>query len=152
MLPIEFARQSQDGRITLVLVQGKNSFNSNWALLDVNSSSEAKEALCEREGIPRKHMETRIGIWNQGLSGGSAIENTIAQWALSKTLTSVVWTALPPKFNGRNDIIPTKEEVVDHLSSLSEEAKEKAKEYIMKAPGHLTTEYRLYIENQMGWR
>lgn len=152
LLPIEFARQSQDGRITLVLVPGKDSFASCWTLLDVNDSYEAKVALCYREGIPRKYMDKYIGIWREGLKAETDIEKSIAQWADSKSLTSVVWTALPSKFNGRSHVVPTKEEVIKYLENLEEGIKSKAREYVMKAPQHLTTEYRKYIENRFGWR
>ena len=151
MLPIEFARQSQNGRITLVLVPGKIDYSSSWALIDVKSLSEAKEALQEREEIPKKNIEKHIGVWSSDKKVEGDIESTIARWAESKSLTSVVWTALPPKFNGENDVVPTKEEVVNHLSNLDRDVQEKAKEYVLKAPEHLITEYRLYIESQLGW-
>lgn len=152
MLPIEFARQSNNGRITLVIVPDKISFSSYWTLLEVKDSYEAKEALRAREEIPTKNIDTDIGMWNDELNAESEIEIAIAKWAISKSLSSVVWTALPPKFNGENNFIPTKEDVVKYLENLSPYKKEKAKEYIVKAPKTISTEYRIYIEDQLGWK
>ena len=54
LLPIEFARQSNDGRITLVLVPKYPLLNCCWIELDCNDFQEAQEALCKREGILRQ--------------------------------------------------------------------------------------------------
>lgn len=62
MLPIEFARQSKDGRITLVLVSRLPFVRSLWALMSVDSLEEACEALADREGIPEKMISASIGV------------------------------------------------------------------------------------------
>lgn len=49
-LPVEFARQSRDGRITLVIVPGVRSVRSLWARMSVDRLEVAKEALRVREG------------------------------------------------------------------------------------------------------
>ena len=52
MLPVEFARESSDQRITLVLVPSGAPVPTLWAKLGVKSLEEAKAALSQREGSP----------------------------------------------------------------------------------------------------
>lgn len=50
LLPIEFARQSKDGRITLVITEGANLVRTLWALMVTDNLQEAKQSLGIREG------------------------------------------------------------------------------------------------------
>ncbi len=52
LLPIEFARESDDGRITLVLAEDQPLVRSRWALMNVADRAAAREAVRRREGIP----------------------------------------------------------------------------------------------------
>ena len=63
----------------------------------------------------------------------------------------MVWTALPPKFCGKNGRMPTEEEVVEYLRSLTGCKRERAKEYIQKAPQQINTVYRRRIEAEFHW-
>jgi hypothetical protein len=49
-LPIEFARVSQDGRLTLVIVPGFLPQKTLWALSGCKTMTDAKENLRKREG------------------------------------------------------------------------------------------------------
>ena len=51
LLPIEFVRQSEGGRITLVIVNNAAHIRSLWALLSVTDLEIAKKELADREGI-----------------------------------------------------------------------------------------------------
>lgn len=75
LLPIKFARQSSNGRITLVLVQAAAPVRSLWALMSVKDLDEATESLAHREGLT-----------------GSTGRETSAFGAR----TSVFWGACPP--------------------------------------------------------
>ncbi len=52
-LPVEFGRQSSDGRITLVIVQGFASVPTLWSVFNTRDLAEARESLRQREGVPR---------------------------------------------------------------------------------------------------
>lgn len=59
-LPIEFARQSADGRITLVIAEDGEPVPVLWAPLNVKSIDEARKALAHREGC----RLNAIGYWS----------------------------------------------------------------------------------------
>jgi hypothetical protein len=61
-----------------------------------------------------------------------------------------VWTNLPPEFGGSKRI-PTVEEIVPYLASCQGEERERAEEYVRKAPRQIDTEYRRKIEAELGW-
>lgn len=49
--------------------------------------------------------------------------NIIGRWASSLGLDAVVWTNLPPKFNGEEVRIPTVEEVISFLNVQSSDTR-----------------------------
>src|SRR5690606_17630498 len=95
----EFLRQSNNGRLTLVLSQDAERVRSLWATFAGSDLSEAREDLRAREGIPRKNLETSIGSWSRGGANPACIPD-LDPWANAQGIESVVWTALPPKFDG----------------------------------------------------
>ena len=151
LLPIEFARQSEDGRITLVLVPGRPVVRSLWSVLSVMSSDAARTALAKRE----RTDEENIGVWETGPANantGLQVCQTILQWATGLALDAVVWTALPPKFKGNPEQVPTAKEVVEYLSDLPHEKRRNAEEYIRRAPRQIDTDYRRQIEANLHWK
>ena len=63
LLPVEFCRQSKDGRLTLVIVPGKPEVRTLWILMSSANIDEARMNLAEREGI-EKEIETKIAVWS----------------------------------------------------------------------------------------
>ena len=157
-LPIEFARQSWDGRITLVLVEGVPSVRTLWAELALSNLEEAAESLRRREGIPEGPAEGHVGVW---LYGAQLVENRsqegnevvarIDPWGRSHGLDAIVWTNLPPKFRDESDRVPTAEEVISYLSDLKGAARTTAEHYVRMTPRQIATEYRRRIEAKLGW-
>ncbi len=101
-LPIEFARQSSDGRITLVRVP--NTFplvRSLWAPLAVVNLKEARKVLGLRECPKSSKPENCVDYWPRG-SKNKAVARRVGQWAKRLHIDAVVWTNLPPKFNGED--------------------------------------------------
>lgn len=148
-LPIEFARESADGRITLVLCEGVKLVPACWAMLNVDDVANAICALAEREGITRR-IAHDIGQWD--LVGGKMYgmyATAIAAWARGKALDGVVWTNLPCGFRERRGCMPTQSEIVNHLASLSSDALERAMEYVKMTPRQIDTTYRKAITIQL---
>jgi hypothetical protein len=66
-------------------------------------------------------------------------------------LDAVVWTALPPKFKGKDDVVPSVVDVVQHLSDLPAEKRRNAEAYVRRTPLQIDTAYRRQIEFKLGW-
>ena len=153
-LPIEFARQSSNGRITLVIVNSKNValVQSLWAILDSATIDDAIEALRVREGILKKNVSKHIAFWVEGQRpSDDGITLTIYNWAKQQKLDAVIWTNLPPKFADENYRIPSVNEVLNYLSSLEGDKLSQAKEYIQKTPKQIDTNYRREIKAKLNW-
>ncbi len=151
LLPIEFCRQSFDGRITLVITPEKPPIRTLWALSSVNQLDDVIENLGSREDILSKNRDKHIGRWENGTTPKNEIEKEIAGWAKEKRLDAVVWTALPPKFKGTNDVVPSIDDLIDYFKSLVIEKRQNAEMYIRKAPKQIDTEYRRNFQAEFGW-
>ena len=150
-LPIEFARQSSDGRMTLVLVPDTfPQVRSLWKPMSVANLKEARKALGMRECQRHAKPESCVDYWPRG-SRNRYVARRIGRWAKGLQIDAVVWTNLPPKFNDEEKRIPTAEEVVTYLRGLQGEKREKAERYVRMTPKQIDTEYRRIIEAQLGW-
>lgn len=149
LISVEFARQSLDGRITLVLVETELLVPSLWAVINTVDLDSSIEALRCREGISKKNVEKHVCRWSVGQPSPKLIPN-LSEWADTNNVDHVVWTGLPPKFNGE-EISPTAEQVVEYLKKLSGEKRENAERYIRRAPRQIDTKYRRVIESSLHW-
>lgn len=147
-LPIEFARQSSNGAMTLVIVAGAPAIPTLWTELGVDTLNEAREALRRRE----KTSKVNVGYWSPATHSHHEEAKVIGEWAKAKGVEAVVWTALRPKFNGEDGRVPTEGEMVAYLKSRDTSAKELAREYIERAPEQIRTPYRAAIERELGWK
>lgn len=149
-LPIEFTRKSSDGRITLVLVPRTfTPVRSLWIPLSVTTIGEARDALGKRECSRKDKPRECVDCWPRG-SRNRFVAQRIGRWARGLQIDAVVWTNLPPEFGGSKRI-PTVEEIVPYLASCQGEERERAEEYVRKAPRQIDTEYRRKIEAELGW-
>ncbi len=148
---VDFLRQSDGGRITLVLDPSATATptRSLWAIMDNMELENAKEALRMRESIP-KNGAHNIGSWSRGAAAPALIVELPA-WAEAHGIGSVVWTALPPKFQNQDGRVPTADEVVAYLRSLTGRVREDAERYIRRAPAQIDTPYRRKIEAALNW-
>jgi len=147
-LPIEFARTSRDGRLTLVLVEGAALMPTQFVELSYASAEQAQEALAGREG---SGVES-IGLWPGPAPKYSVGAPAIAEWAAASGFDAVVWTALRPKFQGVIDQVPADAEaVLAYLRELDGETLARAREYVCTAPADVRTSYRIAMEKELGW-
>ncbi len=145
---VEFVRQSIDGRITLALEGSASPVRSLWAVMDTPDLASAREALRQREGISRDDSKS-IGDWSLGASAPVPILE-LAKWVESNGIQHVVWTALPPKFDGKNET-PTSDQILRYLSTLTGARRDLAERYIRHTPCQIDTAYRRRIEAAFQW-
>jgi hypothetical protein len=148
--PVEFTRQSSDGRITLVIDRSAAPVRLLWAQMTAIDLSHAKESLRDREQITTKKWSAFIGSWQRGDPAPDTIPS-LSVWAEARGAEAVIWTALGPKFNGKDGKSPSAEEVVAYLSKLTGPQRDHAKQYIESAPRQIDTEFRRRIEAALGW-
>lgn len=153
ILPIEFARQSSDDRITLVIIPSECEVfvRCYWCILSIKNLEEAIEALRLRERIPKKYITKYIGFWQNNHKSNNDTEERISSWGNIYHFDAVIWTNLPPKFNGKNGIIPDAGQVISHLNSLEGIKKKNAEHYIRMTPVQIATKYRQIIEEKLKW-
>ncbi len=145
ILPVEYVRQSAKNHLTLVITGSGTAVTTFWAPMTVCNLSEAIESLREREGTKPKN------IGRCPAQDRYPFSDVISEWAQRMDVEAVVWTALPPKFGGRDGVAPTMDQAVAHLYSLDAEAKTIAEEYVRRTPSSVRTTYRLQFETDLGW-
>jgi len=147
--PVEFARQSSDGRITLVMEPNAHSVRLLWAHMILTNLQSAREALRDREGLTGQTWATNIGSWQQREPAPATMPE-LPRWAEAHGGEAVIWTALGPKFNGE-EVSPSIDRVIEYLRGLTGTRRDNAKQYIERAPRQIDTEYRRRIEAALGW-
>ena len=149
-LPVEFARQSANGRITLVIADNAEPVPVLWCILDVSSLAQARQALAKREGIKPANIQRSVGVWSSAFSSDRLETGQIGKWAVTAGLTGVVWTALKPRFGGKSEK-PSGDQIIDYLNNLDPQTKRLAEEYVRYAPPQIRTAHRERIEHDLGW-
>lgn len=156
MLPIEFARISKDGRLTLVITKDAKEVKTYFAISSYESEEEAVLNLAVREGCGRK----QIGSYdksNNTFSKEVFFENNILEWINHTDIDAVIWTNLGEKWDIKNDngeVIDTivSNKRVDYLKNLKNHKRALAEEYIRKTPTQIDTHYRGLIEKELDWK
>ena len=141
-LPLEFARESGNGRITLVVVDQGQPVPTLWAELDVPDIESAVKALFEREGA---EWLGSIGRWPVGARGHRHLD-VVRAWVEERGFDGVVWTDLQPGMKGDRKREPSLDDVLRHLEGLDPDARESADEYVRRAPDQIATPHRAAIE------
>lgn len=151
LLPIEFARKSSRGRITLVIVENYKCVPTLWTHLNCANLKDAKLSLAIREGLKENYHPNAIGSWSMmdNEAKGRCVD-IISTWAMAKNLDAVVWTNLKHKFDGQLNV-PSCEQVISYFRGLSGDDLKSAKEYVERAPVQVDTAYRASIERELGW-
>jgi hypothetical protein len=146
---VEFARQSRDGRITLVLHESAEFVRLLWAHMDATELSVAVEALSNREGITERNRLASIGFW-KSLDPEATLISGLPAWALAHGVEAAIWTSLGPKI-GAEDRMPSGDEVLAYLKSLRGSPRRNAERYVRSTPPQVDTNYRRRIAAELGW-
>ena len=157
-LPIEFARISNDGRLTLVITENGSLNKTFYTLANSNLSFEEtfenlriREGKCKRQDIGFYKAET-----DEFHSNDFKYEEEIRNWAKEKKIKNIIWTDLPEKWSYQNENDETvnvnPNERIEYLKNLTSEKKELAEKYIRKTPPEIKTNFRKVIEEQLNWK
>jgi hypothetical protein len=148
VIPVEFARESQDGRMTLVICPGIAKVGTYWTILNVADLPTARDCLGLREypsATPR-WIAANIGFCDlSGCAKFGQEADTIEEWAKEKRLRGAVWTNLTYGFKSSRGVMPTSDAVIAHIEALDEAAREKALRYVKMAPPQTDTIFRQKI-------
>lgn len=140
-LPVEFCRIGDGGELATALCMNAAPVNVYWAGLADVSLPEAIAALRLREAIPDER-EDGVGI----LLHPQSTPGMLSAWAQDRRLDAVIWTALPPRYQHQEGLIPSCDEALAHLASLKGEAAEHAFDYIRRVPAQFDTAYRQRLQ------
>ncbi|HSC54476.1 MAG TPA: hypothetical protein VLC98_12675 [Phnomibacter sp.] len=151
LLSIEFVRQSNDGRLTLVLSSNAKPVRTLWALMATESIEAAIESLRVREGIQKSKITTSIASVLKESDATEPTKLTIKNWLQTNNLDAAIWTNLPAKFSEKDHKEPSLEEAIKYLRNLPVNQQKMAEEYIRKAPKQVDTEFRRKFETEFGW-
>lgn len=155
ILPIEFARISNDGRLTLVITEKGTYVKTYFSMSNCLWTNEAIDNLIEREGS--ENIGFYIKETNTFYPENFKYKQAILDWIENYGMDAVIWSNLGENWKIKNKqkeeikIINPDERVV-YLENLDEITKLKAKEYICKAPLQIETKYRAVFENALGWK
>ena len=149
-LPLEFARISSDGRLTLVIYPGAKVVPVLWARSTFDDLNGAIENLHTREGRPGLK---RIGRWvsgevvtvDEGFGESDFYLKAIAEWGKAKQLDAVIWTGLASNFQAKQGRELSKESAREYILSLSQAVRDATLEYIRNAPVQIETEFRPFL-------
>jgi cation transport regulator ChaC len=148
-VPVEFTRQSSDGRMTLVIDASAAPVRVLWAVMLPTELQPAREALRDRERITGNNWMSRIGSWQEGDAAPETIPD-LPDWARAHGLNAAIWTALRPRFAGK-ETSPSAQQVIEYLQELTGTKRQNAERYVRCAPRQIDTEYRRQIQAALGW-
>jgi hypothetical protein len=154
-LPIEFARISADGRLTLVIHPGCEEQTTYWALSEYRDIEGATQNLKEREGCSRERIAS---MRTDDTGGEDAIKLKIKEWLRNKIdVDAAVWTNLRSNwrdktcqgFNVENAVRYLEE--VEHRQQEAAELLKRVRGYVRNAPEQIQTQVRERIRQRTGW-
>jgi len=156
LLPVEFRRLSNRGRITLVLHPDAEDVQALWILAGFEDLQKARENMREVEGTPNINRIGYVSIPDDEHVCNAAPEalETIKEWCEDKGLDAVVWTDLPEnpdKFREETGMELNDGNIIKYLGSLTGETLEKAREYVKKTPLQVDTSLRGRIREELDW-
>jgi hypothetical protein len=163
-LPIEFARISGDGRLTLVIHAGSPEQptpeqQTYWALSEYENMKAARKNLKSREGTAFEHIHSLTASGQCLGTVDSEICARIRDWlAAHKNLHAAVWTGLPSNWDkkpvGGEFSVEGAVQYLTELERARDEAKvayDRAFEYLTNAPSQIQTPVRNIMRKERGW-
>jgi hypothetical protein len=145
ILPIEFARISNNKRLTLVITHEGTPVKTMYSISTNNRLDLAVTNLIKREGTIKRHIHSYCKI--NGFSDSNFLyKDNIIDWINTTDYDCVIWTNLPENWKEKTN------DRIEYLKTLSLDESLLAKEYICNTPSQTQTKYRTLIEEKLNWR
>lgn len=156
VLPIEFARISKDGRLTLVITPNGTDVPTLYAVSSFDNLELAVLNLAVREGSGRMSIGSYNKSKDEFFPPNFPIKekDNIKNWIQTTDYDAVIWTNLPEKLNLENMTKTEKDPDgrIDYLQNLKGSESALAEEYIRNTPKQIATTYRKQIIEVLGWK
>lgn len=153
VLPIEFSRISQDGRLTLVIDPNGAQVHVLYAVSTFMELDHAILDLAVREGCGKNKIGSFVRAESKCSPAGFRYQKSIKTWlAEMEDVDAVIWTNLPKNFKDKINLPCSPENAVNYLKYQPNDIKIKAEQYIRRAPSIVKTSIRTAIETEFGWR
>ena len=157
-LPIEFARISRDGRLTLVIVPDSDDQRTYWAFSDFYTLEEARDNLQEREGTSKLNIHYLDAAGRIAPGIPTPVLDRVREWlGARREVEAVVWTGLTTNWLEQRGHEFTTEDAVRYLKQLELEpdrslvVHDRAREYVRNAPKLIQTVVRRAMQRE-GWQ
>jgi hypothetical protein len=147
ILPIEFSRISEDGRLTLVIDERHGvDVPTRYAQSSLDDLDEAITDLQQREGTLRNRIGF-IDVAHKLTCDRARAKHPVAceriqAWVEDREFDAVVWTALGPRFSEKRGVLFSVDAAVRYIADLQEPTRTRALDYIRKAPVDVVTPLR----------
>ena len=99
-------------------------------------------------GILKRNAEEHVGSWPSGTTSEIA---DLEDWARSKNLDAVVWTALPRQLDTAKGVVPMEVEVMNYVRGLTGAKRRVAEQYVRRTPRQIDTAFRRLMEAEFNW-
>lgn len=157
ILPIEFARISKDGRLTLVITKNGTDVPTLYSVSSFDSLDSAVLNLKKREGTVKEN----IGYYDKSKDGfhprDFLFKDNIKNWIQTTDFDGVIWTNLPENWEMKNEdniVIQTidSNNRIEYLKNLKGNQSALAEEYFRNTPKQIATTYRKMIIETLSWK
>jgi hypothetical protein len=156
-LPIEFARISQDDRLTLVIHPGSPNQPTYWAFSEFTTLEGARGNLKSREKSKSSDIHHVLRDGSTSTGAPLDISERITQWIGQRAdVEAAVWTGLPSNWNEKRGCPFSPEDAVNFLLALeaardrAKAAYDRAREYVTNTPTVVDTDVRRAMRAR-GW-
>lgn len=156
MLPIEFARISKDGRLTLVIVPGEKLVQTLYTISTFKEIDLVKLDLAVREGCGKDKIGSYFKKKDEFIPNNFKCKEEIKNWVMqNERIDAVIWTNLSEKYWYLNDnkekIEVDKSDIISYLRNLPSDKQAISEQYVRKTPSSIDTIQRKIIEEVLGW-
>lgn len=152
-LPVEFARISGGGRLTLVLFPSAEERATYWAVSNLSELVDARSNLAEREGssIDAVDFYARAPSGREQRSGDHMVTETVCDWLEAHDdLDAAIWTGLASNWRSKRGSDFSVDDALSYVDELRGPELDGARDYITRAPRNIDTPVRRTMRAR-GW-